>query len=329
MFLFASLIYGSVVRLRNFLYDRGVLPSHVSSLPSICVGNLAVGGTGKTPHSEFLLRNLPGRKAYVSRGYRRRSHGMVVADSGSTSLDLGDEAYQIHRKFHDVQVVVSANRHEAVDYLRDRGDIDLVILDDAFQHRDIRASFNIILTDYASHPRYERMLPAGRMRDCFSSISRADVVVVTKCPPTLTQDDMERKRQELNVPKLVLFSYMEYGEPYRATDSTPVSLSGEPLFLFTGIEKPEPLANHLRTLTPTVKTLRFNDHHDFAEKDIKRINAESEGCRYIVTTEKDFARLSPTDFFRQLQPRLVVVPIQIGFIGEDNLTSLCRIAVGL
>lgn len=318
MFYLASLIYGTVIRLRNCLYDHGILASRDSSLPSVCVGNLAVGGTGKTPHSEYLLRHLSGRKAYVSRGYRRKSHGMVVASQNSTSLDLGDEAYQIHRKFPDVQVVVSADRHKAVDFLRKRGDIDIVILDDAFQHRNIRATRNIILTDYASDPRHDRLLPAGRMRDTFSSISRADIVVVTKCPQHITPDDMARKRRQLNISQPVLFSYMKYGNAYSATDDSPVTLNGQPILLFTGIEKPEPLLCHLSTLTSDVKTLKFPDHHDFTENDINTILTASRSCHHIVTTEKDHARLSSSPrFLHALSPRLAIIPIEIDFIGDD------------
>lgn len=324
MFCLASLIYGSVVRLRNMLYDHSILTSRDSALPSICVGNLAVGGTGKTPHSEYLLRNLHCSKAYVSRGYHRKSRGMVVADDTSTSLDLGDEAYQIYRKFCDVQVVVSGDRHKAVDYLKERRDIDLVILDDAFQHRNIRATVNIILTEYASDPRQERMLPCGRMRDTFSSIKRADIVVVTKCPSTITPEEMSKKRRELNITQPILFSYMKYGRAYGVSDGREITLQGKTLLLFTGIEKPAPLAEYLGTYTSDLKTLTFPDHHDYTRKDIEKIIRTAQNCDYIVTTEKDYSRLTSSTFFKLLQDRLVVIPIEIDFIGDTLISFVTK-----
>ena len=310
-----SWIYSAVVRLRNFLYDHNILKSRESSLPSICVGNIAVGGTGKTPHSEHILRTVEGRKAYVSRGYRRKSRGMVVADEHSTAEDLGDEAYQIHRKFPDVTVVVDANRHRAVDYLKSRGDVDIVVLDDAFQHRDIRATHYIIITDFATNLKTERMLPAGRLRDERRSLRRADCIVVSKTPEDVTESEMEQKRREVLQGELdvkVVFTRIVYGEAYNAVSLQPVDLKARRLCLFTGIEKPEPLQRYLAGLTSDLKCLRFADHHEFTATDYQRILAAE--CDLFVTTEKDFARI-PAEKLQLFAGRLAIVPIKISRIS--------------
>lgn len=285
------MIYNLIISIRNYLYDKGILSSYRSSLQTICVGNLAVGGTGKTPHAEMIMRHLlqeGKRAAYLSRGYKRTSKGMVVATPQSTSFDLGDEALQVHKKFPEITVVVDANRKEALQYLETQN-IDVVVLDDAFQHRAVTPTKSIVLIDWSMDIAHARLLPYGKLREPLSGLRRADIVVFTKCPSDISDEERERRKSFVSQygVKDIRFSKIIY-EPI---DVKPYS----DVLLLTAIENPKPLINHLeKELNLKVELHKYVDHHRFTEKEITK--AKTAG-KPIITTEKDWCRMNcPKDF---------------------------------
>lgn len=306
-------LYGAIVRLRNHLYDTGMLRSTQPAVPTICVGNLSTGGTGKTPFVEYLVELLKDRYpiATLSRGYRRRTRGFLLADPAHTAADIGDEPMQLHRKFPTLTVAVGEERVPAISYLLEaRPDTALVILDDAFQHRPVRAHLNILLTDY-SHPYVrDRMLPAGNLRDHPDSASRADILVVTKCPADLSVEEAASYRAMLSVEsyKPLFFSYLAYSDPRDFQSRELCTLpSGAAVLLVCGIANPESLVRHLEATVGPVDTMTFRDHHPFSRMDIARLRSRFERMdavhRVIVTTEKDAVRLEP---YRELLADLPV-----------------------
>jgi tetraacyldisaccharide 4'-kinase len=296
-------LYGAIVRFRNRLYDRGWLHTTRPAVATICVGNLSTGGTGKTPFVEYLVDLLKERYpiATLSRGYRRRTRGFLLADPSHTAADIGDEPMQLHRKFPTLAVAVGEERVSAISSLMEaRPGTALVILDDAFQHRPVRAHLNILLTDF-SHPYVrDRMLPAGNLRDHPESASRADIIVVTKCPAGLSLKEVEpyRKMLELDPYKPLFFSHLVYSDPRDfQTWEIRQPPSGASVLLVCGIANPEPLVRQLERAVGPVDTLAFRDHHPFTRSDIERISSRFAGMaaslRVIVTTEKDAVRLEP------------------------------------
>lgn len=284
------MIYNLIISIRNYLYDRGILPSYRSSLHTICVGNLAVGGTGKTPHAELIIKGLLAqgkRVAYLSRGYKRTSKGMVVATPQSTSFDLGDEALQVHKKFPEIIVVVDANRKEALQYLETK-DIDVVVLDDAFQHRAVTPTKNIVLIDWSMDITKARLLPYGKLREPIRGLKRADIVVFTKCPSDISDEEREKRKALVSRfgVKDIRFSKIKY-EPID------IALASDVLLL-TAIENPKPLIAHLQELDINVELHKYLDHHRFTEAEIAAAKATN---KPIVTTEKDWCRMNcPSDF---------------------------------
>lgn len=285
------MLYCLIVSIRNFLYDKGVLSSYRSSLQTICVGNLAVGGTGKTPHAEMIIRDFLShgkRVAYLSRGYKRTSKGLVVATPQSTSFDLGDEALQVHRKFPEIRVVVDANRKRALQYLETQN-VDVVVLDDAFQHRAVIPAKSIVLIDWSMDIAHARLLPFGRLREPVSGLKRADMVIFTKCPSGISAEEQERRKAfvlQYGV-KDVRFSKIVY-EPINVA-------SGTDVLLLTAIENPRPLVNHLeKELNLKVELHKYLDHHRFTAEEITKAQATN---KPIITTEKDWCRMNrPKDF---------------------------------
>lgn len=285
------MIYNLIISLRNYLYDKGILSSYRSPLHTICIGNLAVGGTGKTPHSELIIRDLlsKGSKvAYLSRGYKRTTKGMVIATPQSTSFDLGDEALQVHRKFPEITVVVDANRKEALQYLETQN-IDVVVLDDAFQHRAVTPTKSIVLIDWSMDIAKARLLPYGKLREPIKGLKRADIVVFTKCPSDISDEEREKRKALVSQygVKDVRFSKIVY-EPIDVASDTDV-------LLLTAIENPRPLVNHLeKTLNLKVELHKYIDHHRFTAEEITKAQATN---KPIITTEKDWCRMNcPKDF---------------------------------
>jgi tetraacyldisaccharide 4'-kinase len=325
----ASWLYGMAVWVRNRLFDCGMLKSRQFDIPVICIGNLAVGGTGKTPHVEHLLRLLQERYrvAVLSRGYKRRTTGFVLANAHSTALDLGDEPMQLHSKFADVTVAVDENRCEGVEHLKNLG-MEVVVLDDAFQHRHIHPSLSILLIE---HDRLsgDRLLPAGRLREPMDGIRRADIVVVTKCPSGMSEAEYAAAARNLplSTKQQLYFSQMEYLglEPvFPEIASTITTIHPDTsVLLVSGIANPLPIEAEVRRHSPHVTHLAWGDHHAFQTQDIKDINntfASLPTPRILVTTEKDAARLKTTPgLSSEVMHHAFQLPIRVKWLqGETN-----------
>jgi len=321
-----SLLYFIIIWIRNRLYDKGVLHSAVFNLPLICVGNLAVGGTGKSPMVEYLVRLLKNefRVATLSRGYKRKTKGYALANEYSTALEIGDEPMQFHSKFPYVPVAVGEQRLVAIpQLLHDHPDTQAIILDDAFQHRAIKAGLNILLTDYNNLFTRDWFLPAGDLRDQRNSYQRAQIIVVTKCKPSLTEEERRAIAAEINPldHQQLFFTTMQYGDPYHIINKNTFHITDEvEVLLVTGIANPLPLKKWLHDTAHTYYQLAYNDHHIFTIDDLndikKRFTAIQASQKIILTTEKDAVRL--VKFEQELKDLpLYVVPIEPAFLFND------------
>ena len=296
-----SILYGLIVLLRNWLYDKKILRSTSFGLPLICVGNLSVGGTGKSPMVEFLVAHLKKRYkvATLSRGYKRKTKGYALATDQTTALDIGDEPMLFHQKFPDIPVAVGEERIVAIpQLLHDRPETQVVILDDAFQHRSINPGLNIILTDYGNLFTRDFFLPTGDLRDARSSYKRADVIVVTKTRPDLSQQERQELTEEIGpLPhQQVFFSCISYGTPYHIMDREFRFIDEQTeVLLVTGIANPRPLKQYLEERIQTYYMMPYNDHHIFTIDDwrdiMKRFKSIEAEKKIILTTEKDAVRL--------------------------------------
>ena len=326
-----ALLYGAAVWLRNRLYDNRVLKSTSINLPIICVGNLSVGGTGKSPMVEYLLRLLKNdvNIATLSRGYKRKTKGYVLANETTSALDIGDEPMQFHVKFPDVAVAVGESRLEAIpQLLHDRPKTQAIILDDGFQHRAIKAGLNILLTDYSNLFTRDFFLPTGDLRDERNSYKRAEIIIVTKCPAAITEEERKEITEEIKpLPQQQLFfSTIEYGVPYHILHPQQDYHLHKQLevLLLTGIANIEPLKEHILANTSTYETATFGDHHIFSIDDLrevrKRFSKMDHETKIIVTTEKDAVRL--VKFKEELEDLpMFVLPIRhrILFNQEEQL----------
>lgn len=313
-----SILYGIVTSLRNFLFDKGILKSYSFDLPVIAVGNLSVGGTGKTPQIEYLIRLLsPKYKiATLSRGYKRKSEGFVLADDNSDAAILGDEPFQFYKKFPVIQVAVDANRKNGIEQLVKLSQPDIILLDDAFQHRKIKAGLYILLTSYGDLYADDFILPAGNLRESRNGAERAKIIVVTKCPPSLSAKEQDRIQKKLKIDsdQRLCFTSIAYDE-FVFSEEKQLSVSeikDVDKLLLAGIAKPEPFFAYLQSENDVI--LRFPDHHHFTEKDIQEIKNKAQDKK-IITTEKDFVRLKG----KLPDSQLFYLPIKSNFIsgGED------------
>lgn len=322
-----SVLYGLVVRVRNLLYDRGILAVTRFNVPVICVGNLSVGGTGKSPMVEYLLNMLSGKYqvATLSRGYKRRTRGYVLAGRETTALEIGDEPMQFHLKFPDVAVAVGERRVEAVPQLLfDRPDTGIIILDDAFQHRAIGAGLNILLTDYSNPYSRDFFLPAGDLRDARSRAKQADVIIVTKCPAELTLNQAGQLSQELapGPGQQLFFSTIGYGTPYGLMTRKQAGLHPDTeVLLICGIANPEPLKRWLETQVAGFEMMKFRDHHIFNIDDLKEIRQRFRALQHerkiMLTTEKDAVRLQKFGQALDDLP-IFVLPIRMEFLFDGS-----------
>ncbi|MEO6313937.1 MAG: tetraacyldisaccharide 4'-kinase [Chitinophagaceae bacterium] len=321
-----SLVYLLFVMLRNRLYNIGFLKSASFNLPLICVGNIAAGGTGKSPMTEYLVRELKThfKVATLSRGYKRKTRGYALANENSNALEIGDEPMQFHLKFPDVPIAVGEERIEAIpQLLQDRPATQAIILDDAFQHRAVKAGLNIVLTDYNNLYTRDWYLPTGDLRDEKSSIKRADIIIVTKCPPAMTTTEKYAVLQELQPAgqQAVFFTSIRYGKPYHIINKDKVQVTtAVEVLLVTGIANPRPLKNLLQEKSKTYYEMAYNDHHIFTIDDLKdiqkRFNAINAPVKIILTTEKDAVRLVKFEQAMVGMP-LYVVPIELDFLFND------------
>src|SRR5258708_25778615 len=301
LFLPFAVIYWFIIWLRNFFYDKNIFRSSSFGLPVICVGNLSIGGTGKSPMVEFLVEHLKDRfkVATLSRGYKRKTSGYVLAGENTTALDIGDEPMLFHLKFPNVPVVVGEERLVAIpQLLHDKPGTEAIILDDAFQHRAINAGLNILLTDCNNLFTRDFYLPTGDLRDLKSNYKRADIIVVTKCKAELSDDEADKIRKEIRpLPhQQIFFSTIQYRHPYHITSlsSFELNLKTEVL-LVTGIANPQPLKKLLEERSHTYYMMSFSDHYIFRIEDLKDIKKRFEKIeaanKIILTTEKDAIRL--------------------------------------
>jgi len=333
-----ALLYGLVTCIRNYFYDRGWLTSVKFDLPVISVGNLTVGGTGKTPHVEFILSLLQNtyNTAFLSRGYKRKTSGFLLATENDSSTTIGDEPFQIFRKFKKVKVAVDEKRVRGVfALLQAHSDIQAIVLDDAYQHRAISPGLNILLTDLSRLYTNDLLLPAGLLRESKSGRKRADIVIVTKCPPDLSENRMLEISSSLDLlpHQQLYFSMVEYGQIVPVFDAAETlqnlpALNGLSVLLVTGIVLPQPIVSHLKQNNATVQTMTFADHYhfkwnDYADIEQKFIHLPSEQ-KIILVTEKDAARIvSSADFPASLKKHLYYLPIRIGFL-QNNQTQFIQ-----
>lgn len=289
-------IYYLVTWLRNYFYDNGIYKSKSYNVPIIAVGNLSVGGTGKTPLIELLIRSLKNdyKIATLSRGYKRKTKGFVLAGENDTALTLGDEPFQFHSKFKDIQVSVDANRQEGIESLLNQSEApNLILLDDAFQHRKVTAGYYVLLSSYENLYTRDMLLPTGNLREPIHGAKRAKSIVITKCPPTITSKEKQKIIAELK-PKPdqnVFFSWISYSEIVLNDqgEKALIELKQNTFSLVTGIANPNPLLQFLNSKGLQFDHLEFEDHHDFSDKEIAYLKT----LPCILTTEKDYVRLSP------------------------------------
>ena len=332
-----SWIYGSIVRFRNWLFDIGLKKSKSFSIPIISVGNITVGGSGKTPHVEYLIRLLHDKAkiAVLSRGYKRKSHGYILANESTTMPEIGDEPFQMHEKFSDIYVAVDAKRARGIENLQNdeaSKDVDVVLLDDAFQHRYVKPGINILLVDYHRLIIYDKMLPAGRLREPLSGKNRADIVIITKCPKDLKPMEFRvlTKAMDLYPFQKLYFTSIDYDTPKGVFEGKQIELDklqDYHVLLLTGIASPKQMEHDLKPMTKDITNLSFGDHHSFKGKDIDRINDTFESMpepRIIITTEKDAVRLRETDgLYEKVKSNMYELPIKVSFMldQQDNFNE--------
>lgn len=328
-------LYRLGVSVRNWMFDRGILRSQSFPLPVICVGNISVGGTGKTPHTEYLIRLLREdyQVAVLSRGYKRKSEGFVLATPETTAETIGDEPYQMAHKFPDIYVAVDRDRCHGIRQLTDghtAPGVRVIVLDDAFQHRYVKPGLTILLIDYNRPIHLDRMLPAGRLREPESGKKRADIIIVSKCPAQLSEAEQQALRSEIApLPSQQLyFTTLAYGRLQPLFTAEPEKRleeirKDEHILLVTGIASPAAIIDKLSAYTQFITPLTFPDHHDFDATDMKRITEAFKklpaGRRFIVTTEKDAARLIAHPLLDEaLKPSIYVLPVEVAFLNKEE-----------
>lgn len=336
-----SWLYGMVTGVRNWLFDHNVLPQEEYDVPVVTVGNLTVGGTGKTPHVEYILGMLAMEynMAVLSRGYKRKTKGFIIANSNSTPDSIGDEPLQMYQKFGmRAKIAVCESRRKGImELLRLFPDLQLIVLDDGFQHRYVKPKVSVLLMDY-NRPVYDdHLLPLGRLRENARQTNRADMVVVTKCPDDLSplQYRLVSKKLDLMPYQKLYFSNYSYGallpvfpddKPYHVQLSS--LTERDSVMLLTGVANPRGFVRHFRNYPFKVKVCHYPDHHSFTRDDIRKIEAEFKALtgerKIILTTEKDAVRLAFNPYFPSaLKPLTYFLPIAVRMIpGLDNLNFI-------
>ncbi|WP_333600589.1 tetraacyldisaccharide 4'-kinase [Flavobacterium sp.] len=311
-----AILYGFVTSLRNYLYDKGILKSYSFTIPVIAVGNLSVGGTGKTPQIEYLIRLLSPKYqvATLSRGYKRKSEGFILAAANANAEILGDEPFQYFQKFPQIQVAVDANRRNGItQLLNQKVKPEIILLDDAYQHRKVKAGFYILLTAYDDLFCDDYLLPTGNLRESRNGAQRANMIIVTKCPPNITELAQENVKQKIGLTMPIFFSCIDYDDTmYSQNGSLDVqSVKNEPKIVLAGIAKPKPFFEYLQAENDEIMT--FPDHHHFSESEILNIKNKAND-KIIVTTEKDFVRLEA----EILKAQLYYLPIKSKFVKHSE-----------
>jgi tetraacyldisaccharide 4'-kinase len=316
-----AILYGMITSIRNFLFDKGILKSYSFDLPIIAVGNLSVGGTGKTPQIEYLIRLLLDKYkvATLSRGYKRQSKDFILAEASSNAAILGDEPFQFFQKFKNIQVAVDADRKNGIEQLLSLPEKpEVILLDDAFQHRKVKAGFYILLTSFGDLYSDDFMLPTGNLRESRSGAKRANVIIVTKCPFNLSLDKQNdiRNRLKVSANQELYFTFIAYdnfiyGENRKVNVNEIQSASK---LLVAGIAKPEPFFTYLQNTNDVC--LSFPDHHNFTDKDILEIKNLAQN-NIIITTEKDYVRLKGS----LPNEQLFYLPIQSSFLSGHETSG--------
>ena len=321
-------LYGGIMAFRNWLFDHGQLSQTAFDLPVISVGNLAVGGTGKTPHTEYLLKMLREQGwhcAMLSRGYGRKTKGFYQAKGNGPQV-VGDEPWQVQQKFPEANVYVCEKRVEGIQQILKQPTVpEVILLDDAYQHRYVKPGLSILLTDYSRPYFSDEVMPAGRLREFRKGYQRADLIVVTKCPEQLS-DEVQRtiRRQLAPLPhQTVFFTCFQYGKRYPFQEKTvsaehPNDLRQSRILLLCGIARPQQLLEYLRPLCKEVELAKFPDHHNFSPSEINQLVERSTHFDLVVTTEKDAARLSGYTLPQEFRQRLWVQPIEVHFLNHEN-----------
>jgi tetraacyldisaccharide 4'-kinase len=321
-----SVLYNTVTHWRNRAFDKGYKPAAQYPLPVICIGNLSTGGTGKSPMTEYLLQLLNARNtAVVSRGYGRTTKGLLEVSLNSDSKEVGDEPLQLKLGFPKSIVVVSEKRVQGIAYILEQyPETEIVLLDDAYQHRHVQAGFNILLSNYHAPFYTDLVLPAGNLRESRAGASRADLIVVTKCPATLTAEGATDIKNKMNAYSHapVFFSTIAYAQPFNSWGTIPESV--REVQLLTGIAYPAPLVAHVRENFALTQHLEFKDHHRFTTAELHEIEASlTKQNTVMLTTQKDFMRLKEHLSEAALK-QLFVVPIKtkLLFEGKEDFNNL-------
>ena len=343
-----AFLYGTGVWFRNKLFEAGVLKQKEFDVPVICVGNIAVGGTGKTPHVEYLIENLISEYniGVLSRGYKRKSKGFVLACEGLSSNELGDEPYQVYRKFgNSITLAVCEKRVYGIEeMLKLNPSINLILLDDAFQHRYVKPKVSILLCDYNNPPYDDHLMPLGTLREHFMNRLKATMVVMTKCPQDIKGCDFRacKNGMALFPSQGLFFSTLKYMPPKPVFPQGQHSLRtledlehSDSVLAVTGIAQPRPLIKYIKNYQPKMKVIHFDDHHNFTRSDMHYIAQQfsklSGDRKYILTTEKDAARIVNNPYFPpELRDKIYYVPIKVQFVNfenEDFMASLRKAIV--
>lgn len=329
-----SFIYGIVTALRNKFYDWKIFPSEgFDQVKTICVGNLSAGGTGKTPHIEYLIRLLKKdyRIATLSRGYKRKTTGFVLVNSDSTAQEIGDEPMQFKQKFPEITVAVDSNRARGIKKLLEtENPPEIILLDDAMQHRSIKPGLTILLTEYHNLFFNDHMLPGGNLREYPSNFLRADIIIITKTPEYATNIDLRVVFKDLKpmAYQSIFFSYISYGNLYHILNPADIIKPAIHLFrchvlLVTGIANPQPLNTYIREYANETTHIRFPDHHKFSNGDMEQIknkfNAIEGKNKIIVTTEKDAMRLRDPELLNTIDNLpIYILPIEITLKSKNE-----------
>jgi tetraacyldisaccharide 4'-kinase len=328
-----SLIYGFVTVVRNKLFDLNILSAKSFNMPVISVGNLAVGGTGKTPHIELLIDILKNdwKTAVLSRGYKRKTKGFVLAEKDVNSRKIGDESYQIYKKYPEITVAVAEKRAAGIEHLlKRREETQIILLDDAFQHRYVKPGLSILLTDYRNLYTKDRMLPLGRLREAAKNMSRADMIIVTKCPEDVTPIELRAVEMNLNVRpyQSVFFSAYSYGEMKAVFEDNNSDIqtletlkqAGKPVVLVSGVASPSQFLSYLEKFATEIEPFFFPDHYNFKPRDYQAIEQKAlEKNALVIVTEKDAARLTSDEKYpKTLRERTFSIGIQVKILQDKN-----------
>ena len=325
-----SLTYGFILYIRNKFYDWNIFKSTTFNFPVIAIGNLSLGGTGKSPHIEYLVRLLQNefKVATLSRGYKRASAGFYLAQDDSTVSDIGDEPLQYKLKFKNIPVAVDEKRVNGIEQLKIiYPDTNVILLDDAYQHRSVKPGLNILITDSSKLYINDNVIPSGRLREWACGSNRADIIVVSKTKSDLSAIEKNDIREILKLKphQKIYFSYIKYGEltPYTIAAKNLDILDVGSVLLLTGIAKADPLLQKLKTEYKSVGHLKFPDHHDYKAADIAKIKNRYNSLpakKIIITTEKDIMRLSLPEILTHIQDTpIFYIPIEICFHGNDKV----------